>query len=209
MDTALNLKQASKKDFFLSAFIGAAFGLFSIPILNNIRLPFLKLGVTTYLTIIVFFVFFAILAIWIAALMGRKVPVIFQFAKFAAVGAFNSFFDWGILNLLIALTGIASGAGYSLFKGTSFIFATISSFFWNKYWTFEDRAEVNTKETGSFIMVSVIGLIINISLASLIVYFLSSSGIEPKRLANIGAASATIASLIWNFIGYKFIVFKK
>ena len=51
---------------------------------------------------------------------------------------------------------------------------------------------------------------INVALASLIVMaFKTDDPIFAKRLANIGAASATIASLIWNFIGYKLWVFKK
>jgi putative flippase GtrA len=201
-----------KKDYFLAAFIGVSFGFFSIPILKNIDLPFLTLNVGLYAALIVFFAVFALIAIWIASLIGRKIPVIFQFAKFAAVGAFNSFFDWGIMNLLIAFSGITGGIGYAVFKGISFLFATIGSYFWNKYWTFEKKTESSGKETGSFILVSVIGLLINIALASSVVYLFSTpdaTQVDLKRLANIGAVSATVASLIWNFLGYKFIVFKK
>jgi hypothetical protein len=31
----------------------------------------------------------------------------------------------------------------------------------------------------------------------------------PARWANIGLAMGTLLALVWNFIGYKFIVFKK
>lgn len=206
METNTNL---SRRDFVLVTFIGISFGLFSIPILNNIKLAFLPLNLTTYLILIVFFGVSANIAIAISAYIGRSLPVIFQFAKFAAVGAFNTFLDWGIMNILIALTGIATGLGYSTFKGLSFVVSNIGSYFWNKYWTFEKKDKSTSEEVKSFILVSLIGLIINILFASLIVFFFAYSGIESKRLANIGAAVATIASLIWNFLGYKFFVFKK
>ena len=33
--------------------------------------------------------------------------------------------------------------------------------------------------------------------------------VTPEQLANLGAAVATVISLVWNFIGYKIFVFKK
>ncbi|TAK95786.1 GtrA family protein [Patescibacteria group bacterium] len=200
----------NKKDYFLIAFIGFSFGLFSVPILKNIQLPFITLNVTTVLGIMVFFVLFAILALWIASLIAKKIPLVLQFAKFAAAGAFNSFLDWGVLNILIALTGIATGFGFSGFKGISFIVANISSYFWNKYWTFGSQDAGNMKtEAGKFFLVSVIGLAINIGMASLIVNGFHVQGMSPERWANIGALAATLISLIWNFFGYKLWVFKK
>lgn len=201
---------ASKKDFFLVSFIAVAFVIFSIPILKNIDLPFLNVSSATILFLIFLFLIFANIAIWLAAIIGRKLPAIFQIAKFAAVGAFNTFFDWGILNLLIALTGIASGVGFGVFKGFSFAIAVGASYFWNKYWTFKKKEDSSAKEVGAFLGVSAIGVIINITLASLVVFFIKPEGnLTPERIANIGAALATIISLVWNFIGYKFIVFKK
>lgn len=200
----------SRRDYVLISFIGLSFGLFSIPILNNISLPFISLSLTTVLAIIVFFVIFANIALWIAAQIGKFVPSIYQFAKFGAVGAFNSFLDWGILNLLIAATGIATGFGFSAFKGTSFVVASVSSYFWNKHWTFSAKNEASTAEVGKFATVTIIGFLLNIGIASLIVFTLTPKQlISPARLANIAALSATIISLVWNFIGYKFIVFKK
>ncbi|MCD6149444.1 GtrA family protein [bacterium] len=200
----------SRADYLIISFIGISFALFSIPILKNIEIPFLTLNFTTVLFLVVFFAIFANFALWIASLIGRWAPVAFQFAKFGAIGAFNTFLDWGVLNILIAITGIATGIGYSSFKGISFIIATISSYFWNKYWTFESKKSSTGDEVGKFLSVSFVGLLINIGMASLIVFSFQSSNVtSPERLANIGAGAATIVSLIWNFIGYKFWVFKK
>lgn len=210
MQTNTNTTPALRgKDYLLVSFIGASFGLFSIPILKNLDLPFLQLSSVLYVGIIIFFVVFANIAIYIASLLGRVIPVIFQFAKFAAVGAFNTFLDWGVLNLLIAATGYAAGIYYTGFKAFSFLLATMASFFWNKYWTFGQNKSTDNREVSSFLVVSLIGMLINATLASLIVYIFSSSDILPARVANMGAAIATVISLIWNFVGYKFFVFKK
>lgn len=204
------VKLVNKKDYFLIAFIGLSFGLFSVPILNNIKLPFITLNIATILAIIIFFVLFALLALWIASVIAKKIPLVLQFAKFSAAGAFNSFLDWGVLNILIALTGVASGFGYAAFKGTSFVIANFSSYFWNKYWTFgSGKKQDEGKEFGKFFTISVVGLLINIGLASLIVNGIHVRGMSPERWANIGALAATLISLLWNFVGYKLWVFKK
>ncbi|MCK4635899.1 MAG: hypothetical protein KAT32_03470, partial [Candidatus Moranbacteria bacterium] len=62
----------------------------------------------------------------------------------------------------------------------------------------------------NFSVVTGIGFVINVSLASLIVFiFKGTTIVTPEQLANLGAAAATVISLVWNFIGYKIFVFKK
>ena len=52
--------------------------------------------------------------------------------------------------------------------------------------------------------------VINVAVASFIVNVIEPPGhISPRLWANIGAFSATLISVLWNFWGYKFIVFKK
>ncbi|PIP92113.1 hypothetical protein COW77_01700, partial [Candidatus Wolfebacteria bacterium CG18_big_fil_WC_8_21_14_2_50_39_7] len=86
----------------------------------------------------------------------------------------------------------------------------INSYFWNKHWTFGVSDSANIKEFSQFMAVSLVGFAINVGAASLLVNFIGSpESISPERWANIGALSATIISLVWNFVGYKFIVFKR
>lgn len=153
----------------------------------------------------------ALIALLIIYLIGKKIPVIFQFGKFASVGFANTAVDFGILNLLIFISGIAGGIGYSVFKGISFIMATIHSYFWNKFWTFKKKEmEKAEREFLQFFVVSLIGLGINVGIASLVVIGLGPQwGLASKIWANIGAACGSAVGLIWNFLGYKFIVFKK
>jgi len=153
----------------------------------------------------------AFVALALAYFLGKKISVIFQFGKFASVGFANTAVDFGVLNLLIFVSGIAGGIGYSVFKGISFIVATIHSYFWNKFWTFKKKEMKEAeKEFLQFFIVSLIGLGINVGIASLVVIGLGPQwGIASKVWANIGAACGSAIGLIWNFLGYKFIVFKK
>lgn len=137
--------------------------------------------------------------------------LLIQFAKFVIVGVVNTGIDILVLNLLMFSTGINSGWHFSLFKGISFIAAVINSYILNKFWTFKER---KTSKLGSqmtqFFIVSLIGLGINVFVASLVVNLLPRpSFISGTLWANIGTLTATGAALVWNFIGYKMFVFKK
>lgn len=133
-----------------------------------------------------------------------------QFMKFATVGVVNITIDFTVLNLLMYLTGEASGICYSIFKSISFLAAVINSYFMNKYWTFGSSGQIKTEEFLKFISVNLIGLGINVSIASYVVNTISiPSNFSPILWANIGAISAIVITLFWNFFGMKFFVFKK
>lgn len=140
----------------------------------------------------------------------KNLPIVIrQAVKFVLVGGLNTLIDLGVLNLLIFTTGIANGFGYSAFKGISFIVAVINSYFLNKFWTFKSAGK-SGKEFSQFFMVSLIGFGVNIGVASLVVNIIGVQfGITPKIWANVGALAATFAAMAWNFIGYKFFVFKR
>src|SRR3989344_2662710 len=96
--------------------------------------------------------------------------IIRQAIKFVLVGILNTLVDLGVLNLLIFASGIASGFGYSAFKGISFTVAVINSYFLNKFWTFKMRETEGVKrEFAQFFIVSLIGFGINVGVASFVV----------------------------------------
>lgn len=206
----MNSTFGTKKDYLIVSLIGFFFGLLLLPVLNNIKLSFLEINAVTAAFIAVGFVVFADFALWIAFLVARWIPVVLQIAKFSAIGALNTLLDLGILNILIFLTAIATGWWYSVFKGISFLVAAINSYFLNRYWTFGVKEEASAKEFSQFLIVSVIGFGLNVGVASLLVNVISHpANISPERWANIGALLATVCAMAWNFLGYKFFVFKR
>ena len=133
-----------------------------------------------------------------------------QFSKFIVIGLMNTAIDFAILNSLMWWTGIYSGASIILLNIVSFSIAVFNSYFWNKYWTFKDLDKVEAKEFSQFILVTLIGLAINSSIVYGITTLVSPMfGISPELWANLAKVAATGFSLIWNFIGYKFVVFNR
>ena len=144
----------------------------------------------------------------------KNLVLYLQAGKFVLVGILNTLIDFGVLNLLMFATGIASGLWFSVFKGISFLAAVINSYILNRIWTFKGVGQENKgKEFLQFFVVSCVGFSINVGIASLVVNVIAGHfiffGFSPKIWANVGALAATGCSMVWNFIGYKFFVFKK
>ena len=195
-----------KSDIIISLAIGELIALLSFGILDNLGL---KTKLLYWLWPLVL-PFLSLFALWVSFFVGRKVLLVWQAAKFALVGALNTVLDLGILNFLILVSGIASGVFYSVFKGISFTVAVVNSYFWNKFWTFKKKEGNAEKEFLQFLIVSVIGFGINVGVASFVVNLVGPQfGLSPKIWANVGAITATFCAMTWNFLGYKFIVFRR
>ena len=196
----------SKKNLIISLVAALLVAVLSFPTIVNVTESFstnfqilisLGLGALTFIGLL------------LTHFLSKWVTVLWQVGKFIVAGGLNTFVDFGILNLLILFTGVAAGGQFSVFKGVAFTAAVINSYYWNKYWTFEFK-EKKKGEFLEFIVVSVIGLGINVGVASIVVNVVGPlGGISPVVWANIGAFAATLTALAWNFVGYKFIVFKK
>lgn len=199
--------EIARRDWKAIVIIGVAVGLLVQPVLANV----VERPLTALLRTVVFLglVILAPLALLVASYIGRVVPVLYQFAKFAAVGTLNSMVDLGVLNLEILFTNITVGFGFTVLKTISFLVATTNSFLWNKYWTFEARTPVKGAETVKFYVVAIIGGIINIGVASLLVRVGAPGAVTLKQWANVAAVLGIFSALIWDFLGYKYFVFKK
>jgi putative flippase GtrA len=142
-----------------------------------------------------------------------------QFSKFSIIGVLNTCVDLLILNTLVFFTLWTDGSGYMLAKTFSALCAIAFSYILNKNWAFRDTCSKNPiKKFSSFMLVSLSGMIVNITIATLTVTFLK--GIvnnflnNPEFLndtvwVNLGALAGTAVGMIFNFLGYKFHVFKK
>jgi len=144
----------------------------------------------------------------------QRFPIIEQFIKFGLIGAMNTLVDLGILNVLMYVSGQTEGIYYSIFKTLSFTGAVVFSYNLNKRWTFKDVSEEEqAKKFAQFLSISIVGALINVTAATLVVTYIKPLVAVPALTSqlwgNIGALCGTGAGLVWNFLGYKFIVFKK
>lgn len=149
----------------------------------------------------------ATLGMVVMGFLGKKLPVLWQLSKFGLVGVLNTAIDFGILNFLSVYTGTTSGVGLIPIKAASFSIALVNSYFWNKGWVFEGKKGANPV---SFVIVSVIGIFINVGTVIVLTTIVKSPGNIPDELwLNIANVVATGFSMVWNYLGYRLVVFKK
>jgi len=141
-----------------------------------------------------------------------------QFIKFGIIGVMNTGVDLAVLNAETLITGAKEGSLYAIQKGLSFLVAVTFSYFLNKNWTFRDKSkEDEGRKFSQFLFVSIVGMLVNVTAATVVVTYLKTPVnnllnlpmLTDQLWVNIGALSGTALGLIWNFIGYKFWVFKK
>ena len=220
-DTEIRITQ---RDYAFAIAAGLLIGLLLLPILQTNK-P--DLFARFWIVIVPFFLFATPLGLRIAFLIGKKFAIVYQIAKFGIIGVSNVLVDLGVLSLVALLFntqfGIEASTAmigaitfYSLFKSISFIVANISSFFWNKYWTFNQGEKKQSKsEFVQFFAVSLVGFLINVIVASLVFKLIVGSRtinlttVQLAQFGTLGAAAGSIVGLAWNFIGYKLWVFKK
>lgn len=206
-----------KQDFLAPFIIGEASALIFLGISRSLELPPIVFRFAKFFPIIL--PLLSILGIYISQVLFKKIPAIFQAAKSFLVGILNTFIDLGVLNLLMGISGITSGWLYSVFVSFSFACSTVNSYFWNKFWAFSSSAEgfggqgekrVTGKEFLQFCLVAGGGLLIHIIISSFVVNIIGVQfGLTEQIWANIGKIIAVFFGFLWNFLGYKFIVFKK
>jgi len=202
-----------KADIILAFVTGLVLAWFLMGMIKSSEVDNI-LGVDVDLLNIILFVSLPILAIiglGVTFLIGKKFPFVFQLGKFLLIGASATLLDLSILNLLISLFNTSQGLAFSVFKGISFLGATFAKYWANKFLAFEKKEMKGVqKEFAQFFVVTFVGLMINVVAASIVVNVIGPQfGINPQVWASIGGIVAAIVGFAWNFLGYKFVVFKK
>lgn len=193
------------KDYFIAIILGFVTALLTLFVLKNldVRLPF-----KNYFILLIVPVLWVI-GIWLGAFLSRWIDFMRQFARFAVAGFLAAAVDFGVLNFLMYATSLESGWPFVFFKAASFMVAATNSYFVNKFWTFNRIEKVSYKEYLQFFAVSLVGISINVGIASIVVNGIGPQfGIGPRAWANLGAVAGSAIGLIWNFIGFKLVVFK-
>jgi len=174
-------------------------------------------GIYWDLVIWIAFPLFSLFCLWMAFLIGDhpsrrasdgqgKFLFVFQAAKFFLVGAVATVLDLKIFEFLVWFFSI-----YILAKVISFIIATFLKYWGNKYWAFLKHEKENIhKEIIRFFLITFIGLIIDVA-----VFYYLTRIMEPQFALSyviwtkLSVIFAGVAAALWNFLGYKFLVFKK
>ncbi len=213
----------TKKDYLFGISAGFLIGLLAMPVLQTAK-PSLYHRFAW--AIFPFFLIATPVGLIVARWIGNKISVVWQIAKFGVIGVLNTLVDWGVLTALIlifrSMRGIDSAATavtmgtlaitwYTVYKSISFIIAVVNSYYWNKYWTFATGVATKTKsEFIQFFLVSVVGFFINVGVSSYIFKTVHPiGGMSSDQWGLAGAAIGSALGLAWNFVGYKFIVFKQ
>ncbi|MCL5037078.1 MAG: GtrA family protein [Chloroflexi bacterium] len=126
-------------------------------------------------------------------------PEIWLFIKFCMVGLFNTGVDWGFFYLFMWL--FFSEKTYIIAKICSFSISCVSSYTMNRLWTFQSKEKKVAWQFFKFLLVSIIGLLLNASIMYLIV-----SVFHQKYI--VGLFFATGMVTFWNFFINKFWTFK-
>jgi putative flippase GtrA len=194
------------KDFLIVSLIGFLVGWLILPVAVNFNFEI------TFLFIFLSVIGFAVLApsaLGVIYFLGRFWPILRQFGRFAAVGTLNTLINFGILNLLMYFTGITRGIYYSLFIAIAFVAAVTNSYFWNKFWSFQSKNGISLSEFSRFLIITIVGLLINDGVASFLVNVLGPiDGFSAVLWANLSALAGVAAAFLWNFCGYRYIIFK-
>lgn len=195
------------RDLIFGAINGAFIGILAPFIYSN-------LGGKLHINPLLFVCLMALgaaLGITVGYALSKIRPFFFQLAKFGLIGVTNSIVDLGIYNFFIYHSDVSSGSLIILFKCFSVLAAIVNSYIWNKYWSFEKKEAQNLgKEFVQFLMVSFVGLLLNVGITAFVVNIIGApAGFTEKAWANVGGLTASVLVLSWNFIGYKFFVFKK
>jgi putative flippase GtrA len=152
--------------------------------------------------------------LWVAGVqfgyfLGTMFAPFIQFGRFVAIGFSNAAVDFGVLYVLIGATGHAAGVAYTGFKAISATVATVHSYYWNKNWAFEAATSGGGgKEAASFVAVTAVSLLVNVTIATIVVA-LKPSGFAMESWAGIGAIAGAAAAIIFSFTGFRVFVFKK
>lgn len=199
-----------KSDIIFSLLTGEAMALYAVYLFGALAAKGGLIGTAIYSTVIIL-PLFSLLCIWIANIIGQKVVSILQLARFILIGALFAVFDLTILNGLMNYFHITEGTLYIVFVGTSFVITTSIKYIFDKLWAFEKKEGSKVAvEFGGFFIVTIISMGIQLGVAAYVVDVIGPQfGTTPLMWANIGKILGIVAGFIWNFLGYKFFVFKK
>lgn len=120
---------------------------------------------------------------------------IFRFIKFALVGVMNTLLNWSIFFILTKVE-----LYYIVANVIAYLIATIHSYFWNSIWVFKYNNGSKIKSPIKFIVLNIIGLLINTIILYVLVDIFNINKLISLMLT-------TVIVMIINYVANKVWVF--
>jgi putative flippase GtrA len=123
--------------------------------------------------------------------------------RFGVIGIMKAAIDFGMFNLILVASPIDSGPIVLLANTIGFSVAIAASFVLNARYTF--RVPARKRQFWGYVAVSVTGLALyNGALALLLLAWHPNSFVG----FNVLKSASLVASTVWNFLGYRYLVFR-
>jgi len=194
------------RDYDFAGLAGLLAGVCIIPIILNIGLHPAWIPLFPFIGLIG-----AIFIMWFGKVVSKWQQVLSQFSKFAVVGILNASINFGFLNFISLITGITGGLLVAEYNIPGTILAALNSYLWNKFWVFKTNDDKGVfYHLPKFALVIVLDIIVNGFIIVLFTtYFHPALGLSRSAWLNVAKIFATAIVMLFNFFGYKFIVFRK
>ena len=127
-----------------------------------------------------------------------------QFLRYCLVGGANTIFDLLVLNVLLWRFPTSNVQVLALYNSLAYTSGALSSFFLNKYWTFQRKQRTTSREVVRF----AISLFLEVIYSSVLVW-IAGKALQPF-IANVtlwGNASKLVAVVVGTVISYSFMRF--
>ncbi len=205
-----------KIDYLVAAIVGFITAVFFFPTLKNAGFSEsinLKIISVPIILLPVIFPVLWVIGVALGKVLMRWLSFTYQFAKFVVIGFLNTSIDFGTLNLLSSFLGITKGLIIGGVNLPGFVLAATNSYLWNKFWVFrKERKEgekIDYSDFWSFLLVVISSTVLNGGTVIVITTYVSAlGGLSESQWLNVAKVSATVISLVWNFIGLKLLVFR-
>ncbi len=138
-----------------------------------------------------------------------QLPTVFrsQVSMFAAIGVLNTVIDFSITLSLSYFLQATDGVSLIMINTFAFSIALINSYFLNKTFTFNDNDTTSVSKVIKYSIVSILSLV----LSNIVLYAFTSIIMYPISIliVFIGKIFATLVSMVSNYLGYQYLVFKR
>ncbi len=136
--------------------------------------------------------------------VGQEVGLFRNFVRCVMVGGA------GVVFIAAVLLSARFEASAVVYAGLLLLFFLLLWAFWSTFELLASRGMGQVSvQFAAFLVVSIIGLLINTFIVSFASAYLVDYGIAEDLAKNIAKIAANAVSLIWNFTGYKLIVFRR